>query len=42
MPITRFHEQDLTGAHFDRVSLRDAQMKAVDLTGARMRGVSDK
>jgi hypothetical protein len=39
MPITRFHEQDLTGAHFDRVSLRDAQMKAVDLTGARMRGV---
>jgi hypothetical protein len=39
MPITRFHEQDLTGAHFDRVSLRDARMKAVDLTGARMRGV---
>jgi hypothetical protein len=39
MPMTRFHEQDLTGAHFDRVSLRDAQMKAVDLTGARMRGV---
>jgi DinB superfamily/Pentapeptide repeats (8 copies) len=37
--MTRFHEQDLTGAHFDRVSLRDAQMKAVDLTGARMRGV---
>jgi uncharacterized protein YjbI with pentapeptide repeats len=39
MPMTRFHEQDLTGAHFDRVSLRGAQMKGVDLTGARMRGV---
>jgi hypothetical protein len=37
--MTRFHEQDLTGAQFDRVSLRDAQMKAVDFTGARMRGV---
>jgi len=37
--MTRFHEQDLTGAQFERVSLRDAQMKAVDLTGARMRGV---
>ena len=37
--MTRFHEQDLTGAQFERVSLRDAQMKAVDLTGSRMRGV---
>jgi hypothetical protein len=37
--MTRFHDQDLTGAHFDRVSLRDAQLKAVDLSGARMRGV---
>jgi hypothetical protein len=37
--MTRFHGQDLTGAHFERVSLRDAHMKAVDLTGARMRGV---
>jgi hypothetical protein len=37
--MTRFHEQDLTGAQFERVSLRDARMKGVDLTGARMRGV---
>lgn len=37
--MTRFHDQDLTGAHFERVSLRDAQMKGVDLTGVRMRGV---
>ncbi len=37
--MTRFHDQDLTGARFERVSLRDAQMKGVDLTGARMRGV---
>src|ERR1700742_5401974 len=39
MPMTRFYDQDLTGAHFDRVSLRAVQMKGVDLTGARMRGV---
>lgn len=37
--MTRFHDQDLTGAHFERVSLRDAQLKGVDLTGVRMRGV---
>lgn len=37
--MRRFHDQDLTGAQFDRVSLRDAQMRAVDLTGSRMRGV---
>jgi hypothetical protein len=37
--MTRFHEQDLTGAHFERVSHRDAQIKGVDLTGVRMRGV---
>jgi hypothetical protein len=36
--MTLFHEQDLTGARFERVSLRDAQMKGVDLTGVRMRG----
>jgi hypothetical protein len=36
--MTRFYEQDLTGAHFERVSLRDAQMNAVDLTGAQIRG----
>ena len=39
MPMTRFHDQDLTGAHFESVSLRDAQLKGVDLTGVRMRGV---
>jgi DinB superfamily/Pentapeptide repeats (8 copies) len=38
MSMTRFHDQDLTGAHFERVSLRDAHMKAVDLTGAQIRG----
>jgi hypothetical protein len=38
MSMTRFHEQDLTGAHFERVSLRDALMEAVDLTGAQIRG----
>jgi len=37
--MTRFHDQDLTGARFERVNLRDAQMKGVDLTGVRMRGV---
>jgi uncharacterized protein YjbI with pentapeptide repeats len=38
MYMTRFSEQDLTGAHFERVSLRDAHMDAVDLTGAQIRG----
>ncbi|MEO3924208.1 DinB family protein [Micromonosporaceae bacterium B7E4] len=46
--MTRFHEQDLTGARFERVSLRgatfrqvifnDARMHGVDLTGAQLRG----
>jgi hypothetical protein len=46
--MTRFREQDLTGARFERVTLRgatfsqvflnDAQMKAVDFTGAQIRG----
>ena len=46
--MTRFREHDLTGARFERVSLRgatlsqvflnDAQMNAVDLTGAQIRG----
>jgi hypothetical protein len=40
MSMTRFYEQDLTGAHFERVSLRDAHMNAVDLTGAQIRGCS--
>lgn len=47
MPMTEFREQDLTGARFERVSLRratftkvylnDAEMRAVDLTGAQIR-----
>jgi hypothetical protein len=48
MSMTEFREQDLTGARFERVSLRgatftqvllnDASMHAVDFTGARVRG----
>jgi len=48
MPMTEFREQDLTGARFERVSLRgssftqvylnDARMHDVDLTGAQVRG----
>jgi hypothetical protein len=46
--MTDFHEQDLTGARFERVSLRDAtfyrvflndaSMRRVDFTGTRIRG----
>jgi DinB superfamily/Pentapeptide repeats (8 copies) len=36
--MTRFHDQDLTGASFEHVSLRDAQMNGVDLSGAQIRG----
>ncbi len=46
--MTGFHDQDLTGAHFERVSLRnatfsrvhltDARMHRVDFTGAQIRG----
>jgi uncharacterized damage-inducible protein DinB len=38
--MTRFHDQDLTGAQFDRVSLRDAQMNSVDLSGVQIRGAA--
>src|SRR6266498_2735260 len=48
MSMTEFREQDLTGARFERVSLRgatftqvflnDARMHAVDFTGAQVRG----
>lgn len=48
MTMTEFHEQDLTGARFERVSLRaatftkvyftDAELHAVDFSGARIRG----
>jgi uncharacterized protein YjbI with pentapeptide repeats len=36
--MTDFREQDLTGARFERVSLRGARMRAVDLSGADIRG----
>jgi DinB superfamily/Pentapeptide repeats (8 copies) len=36
--MTELREQDLTGAVFDRVSLRGARMHSVDLTGATIRG----
>jgi DinB superfamily/Pentapeptide repeats (8 copies) len=38
MSMTRFVEQDLTAAHFERVSLRGATLNAVDLSGAQFRG----
>ena len=47
--VTEFREQDLTGAHFEEVRLKDATMRSIDFTGtqirsalfkdARMRGV---
>jgi hypothetical protein len=36
--MTEFREQDLTGARFERVSLRGASMYRVDFTGAYVRG----
>jgi hypothetical protein len=36
--VTEFRDEDLTGARFDRVSLRDATFTGVDLTGAQVRG----
>ncbi|HZN79118.1 MAG TPA: pentapeptide repeat-containing protein, partial [Mycobacterium sp.] len=38
--MASFHDQDLTGARFDRVSLRDAQMNSVDLSGIQIRGAA--
>ena len=38
--MTQFHDQDLTGARFERVSLRDAQMNGVDLSGAQFRSAA--
>jgi uncharacterized protein YjbI with pentapeptide repeats len=35
-----FHDQDLTGARFEHVSLRDAQMNRVDLSGAQIRSAA--
>ena len=36
--MTEFVEQDLTGARFERVSLRNARMYRVDFRGAEIRG----
>ncbi len=36
--MARFHDQDLSGARFERVSLRGARMNSVDLSGAQIRG----
>jgi DinB superfamily/Pentapeptide repeats (8 copies) len=36
--MTEFRDQDLTGARFERVRLRDATMRQIDLTGAQIRG----
>jgi uncharacterized protein YjbI with pentapeptide repeats len=37
--MTEFREQDLSGAHFERVSLRGASFRRVHLNGARMHSV---
>lgn len=36
--MTEFREQDLSGARFEQVSLRDATLHSVDLSGAQIRG----
>lgn len=36
--MTEFRDEDLTGAGFERVSLKGARMRAVDFTEARIRG----
>jgi DinB superfamily/Pentapeptide repeats (8 copies) len=36
--MTWFRDQDLTGARFEQVSLRGAQMNGVDLSGVQIRG----
>ncbi|MEH1129676.1 DinB family protein [Micromonospora sp. CPCC 206061] len=36
--MTEFRQQDLTGARFERVSLRGASMRQVDFTGVQIRG----
>ena len=40
MSMTEFRDQDLTGARFEHVVVRDAGMHAVYLTGARIRGAA--
>ncbi len=36
--MTEFVDQDLRGAHFERVKLNDARMRRVDLSGVEIRG----
>jgi hypothetical protein len=36
--MTDFRDQDLTGARFENVSLRQASLRTVDLSGAQLRG----
>ncbi|WP_117213324.1 DinB family protein [Allorhizocola rhizosphaerae] len=38
--MTTFHDQDLTGAEFERVRLNNVSMRSVDLSGAQLRGVA--
>jgi DinB superfamily/Pentapeptide repeats (8 copies) len=38
--MMEFREQDLTGARFERVSLRNADFRSVDLSGAQIRGTA--
>ena len=40
MAMTRFLEQDLTGARFERVSLRGASFHSVDLSGVQIRSAA--
>jgi hypothetical protein len=40
MSMTRFRDQDLTGARFERVNLRGATFHSVDLSGAQIRGAA--
>jgi DinB family protein/pentapeptide repeat protein len=37
--MSSFHDQDLTGARFERVNLSQAKFRGVEFTGSRMRGV---
>ena len=36
--MAEFVDEDLGGAHFERVSLRNASMRLVDLSNAEIRG----
>ena len=36
--MSEFVDRDLSGSRFERVSLRDATMRRVDLSGVEIRG----